>query len=157
VQTDLVIHAPGKGPLARGALVWLAGAIFGEDAPQLAAAIRMRGLHVSDRFSVIDAYGPNPNHPLADPRLISAMRDSIAPHAIATVTILRPHMTSARGFGGGGGFSGFGGLTSTSAQSPMRPRFARRLEALSRFGSWRASIAPRSCEYFRLPAIPRRN
>jgi hypothetical protein len=118
VRTDLVIHAPGKGPLARGALFWLAAAIFGEDALQLAAAVRARGLHVSDRFCVVDAYGPNPNHPLADQRLISAMRDSLASHATVTVTVLRPQKTSAHGFGGGNFSGGFGGLTSASAVIP---------------------------------------
>ena len=66
------------------------GAIFGEDVLQLAAAVRARGAHLCDRLSIVDAYGPNPNHPLADRRLISAVRDSLASQAIATVIRVAP-------------------------------------------------------------------
>ena len=112
MRIDLVIHAPGAGPLARLALPWLAGAIFGDDAARLAAAVRLPGARLCDRLAVIDAFGPNPNHPLADPRLTAALRDSLSAHAIATVTVLRPRLTSVQGIGGiAGGISSSAGFS----------------------------------------------
>lgn len=124
MDIDLVIHAPGAQMLARRALPWLQHAHFGDLAAMLVAALGRLPLRAGSvqHIRILDAYGPNPRHPLQDASLLTRLQSLLTPRQAIAVTALDIRSGQATaGFGGSnafqGGFQGVGsgtGKTSTS-------------------------------------------
>lgn len=160
MRTDLVVHAPNAGNLARAALPWLAGAIFGDNAVILIAAVRARGLQTISRLAILDAYGPNPGSPLFDVGLGFALRQALAPFSVVTIAVLSPNKVPAADFGFAGsgapsiigqgriasaGFGGFNYGGTAGTRDVVMPPYASALrQALGINPSFRrvASIDP---------------
>jgi hypothetical protein len=105
--------------LARTALPRLAHAQYGDSAPALVAAIKrkVRQQGTVQQLRILDAFGPNPNHPLQDSFLLTQLGALLAPRATVTITSLDIHSGRADGFGGQ--FGGFGGSTGKTATSGL--------------------------------------
>jgi hypothetical protein len=112
MDIPVVIHAPNAEASARAALFWLVDAIFASSAALLIQRTRGR-VPANDRIhelKIIDAFGPNPSHPLSDTSVLMELKSLLAPEALIVVTLMTapPGRQAEAGFSGGFG-GGFGG------------------------------------------------
>lgn len=139
MNLDIVVHAPGAGAQARAALPALTQAIFGDSSQTLMSALRQR-LGPQGRFSslrVIDAFGPNPGHPLLDKPLLWALKSlQVQGGGPVTLMLLKAPTTSPFAQIGGGQFSGqLSGTAASSRRSATSAGFNGGLSGNFGFGS----------------------
>lgn len=115
MKVTLVLHAPGARSAARATLPELSDAIFADTPTALTLDLgRRAGPHQITELHIIDAFGPNPSHPLESESVLSFLIARLAANRVVRVKQFTPAAGgTAQGYGIGMSV-GYGSLKSAS-------------------------------------------